>query len=171
MGLNGCTICHSFIWVHGIIQLLSVEKVAYHLTNLRNASGTTYHDHFVNIRLGHLCIIQNLLQRCNGAAKNMLAKRLKPSTSHHQIQINTIYKGIDLNGGLSRSTQATLGSFTRGAKTSQGTWIILHSGVLILALEFLHTPIYHDAVKIFTTQVSIARSSLHFKDAIINGDQ
>mmetsp|Transcript_11134 Transcript_11134/g.12944 ORF Transcript_11134/g.12944 Transcript_11134/m.12944 type:complete len:135 (+) Transcript_11134:2-406(+) len=52
-----------------------------------------------------------------------------------------------------------------------GTLVATHVLAAVLALEVLDAEIHHSVVEVFSTQVSVTSSSLHFEDAILDGQQ
>ena len=168
MRLNCGTIRYRLVRVNGIVQFLTVEKLTNQLTNLRNTRRTTNHNHFMNVSLRHLRIAENLLKRRHRATKFTVAKRLEARTCEHQIQINTVRQSIDFNGCLCGTAQTTLGTLTRGSKTTQCANIILENDALIFLFKFLDTPIDQETVKVLTTAMSITSRCLHFEDTVVD---
>ena len=84
------------------------------------------------------------------------------------VEIDAFEQGINLSFSLCRSKQSPLCTLAGSAQTPQGTLVPLHV-LLVLALELIDKVINHTTVKVFTTQVSVTRSRLDLKDALLDG--
>jgi hypothetical protein len=59
------------------------------------------------------------------ATGQILAKLFETSRSERCIEVDTLQKRVDLNGGLSSRRKGTLGTLASSAKTTKGTRTLL----------------------------------------------
>eukprot|EP00438_Fugacium_kawagutii_P014860 Skav234834 [mRNA] locus=scaffold69:1172860:1173894:+ [translate_table: standard] len=116
-------------------------------------------------------VLQALLHRAHGVAEVVHAQLLKACAGQAAGIINAIEQGIDLDGCLRGRGQSALCTLALSLQTSDGALVATHVLPAVLALEVLDAEIHHSVVEVFSTQVSVTGSSLHFEDAILDGQQ
>merc|ERR1719331_1514511 len=118
----------------------------------------------MHITLVDATVSQALLHGTHGISEIIHAKLFESSTRKGARVINAIKEGIDLNGCLCGCRQCALGSFALSSKTTKSTLVACQILSTILALEILHAEVHNTIVKILSTKMRVASSSLHFKD-------
>ena len=118
-GLDSGTVSDSLIGVDGLAGLLAVEEVGDKLDDTGNTGGTTDEDDFVNVGLVDLGVTEDLLDRLESGAEEVLAELLETGTSERGVEIDTLIKGVDLNGGLDGGGKGRLDTLASGMETTE----------------------------------------------------
>jgi len=168
--LDSSTVGNSLVGVDGLVGLLSVEEVGDELLNLGNTGGTSDKDDLVNRRLIDLGVAENTLDRVHGGTEEVLAKLLETGTGDGGVEINTLVQRVNLNGGLGRRGECTLGPLASSAQTTKGT-CIASKVLLVLTLELLDKVVDEAVVEILTTQVSVTSGSLNLEDTLLDSQK
>merc|ERR1712100_428144 len=87
-----------------------------------------------------------------------------------RVEVDTLEEGVDLDGGIGRRREVTLGTLTSGTKTTHGPGVA-RKVLLVLALELLHEVVHQTVVEVLATKVGVASSGYHLEDAIVDGQQ
>ena len=95
--LDGGTICNGLIMVDALVGLFAIEKVGHYMGD---TSGTSNKDDLVDVSLVNLRITESFLNRLEGTMEKILAKLLETGMSERWIEVDTLKKGANLNGGL-----------------------------------------------------------------------
>ena len=107
-GLDGGTVCDSLIGVDALVGLLAIEEVRHELDNTGNTDVTADEDDLVDVCLVDLGVTEDLLNGLEGTAEKILAKLLKMGTGEGSVEIDTLEKRVDLDGGLSGGGESML---------------------------------------------------------------
>ncbi|ONH66314.1 NAD-specific glutamate dehydrogenase [Cyberlindnera fabianii] len=86
------------------------------------------------------------------------------------VEVNTLKQGVNLNGGLSRGGQGSLGSLSGSSQSSQRS-LVRCDVLLVLSLELVSQVVNKFVIKVLTTQVCVTCSSLDLEDTIIDGQK
>ncbi|KAH3659726.1 hypothetical protein OGATHE_005771 [Ogataea polymorpha] len=168
--LDGSTVSNSLIWVDRLLELLTVEEVRQQLLDLWNSSGTTNKDDLVDLGLGDLGILQNLLNWSQGGLEESRVDVLESGSGDVSREVLTLEQGVDLNGGLGDGRKSSLGSLTGGSESSQSSGVARDVQTSLL-LELLFEVLKEVGIEILTTQVSVTSSSLDGEDTTSNVQQ
>ena len=169
-GLDGSTVGNSLIGVYGLVGLLAVEEVGDELLNLGNTGGPTDQDDLVDRRLVDLGVTEDTLDRLHGGTEEVLAKLLETGTGDRGVEVNALVERIDLNRGLSRRGEGTLGTLASSAETTKGT-SVASQVLLVLALKLLDEMVDEAVVEVLTTQVSVTSGGLDLEDTLLDGQE
>lgn len=119
--LDGGTVGNSLIGVDALVGLLAVEVVGDELLDTGDTSGTTNEDNLVDEALVDLGVSENTVDGLDGGSEEILAELLETSTGDGGVEVDTLEERVDLNGGLSRRRQGSLGTLASSAETTQST--------------------------------------------------
>jgi hypothetical protein len=119
--LDGGTVGNSLIGVDALVGLLTVEVVGDELLDTGDTSGTTNEDNLVDEALVDLGVSENTVDGLDGGSEEILAELLETSTGDGGVEVDTLEERVDLNGGLSRRRQGSLGTLASSAETTQST--------------------------------------------------
>jgi hypothetical protein len=183
------TVGDGLIRVDGLVGLLAVEEVGDELLDTRNTGRTTDQDNLVDGRLVDLGITEDALDGLHGGAEEVLAELFEASTSDGGVEVNALVERIDLDGGLSRRRESTLGALTGSTETTQSTgvgtevFLVFARVILVyirdptgmrglnLPLEFIDEVIDQTVVEVLTTQVSVTSGRLDLEDTLFDRQQ
>jgi hypothetical protein len=168
--LDGSTIGNSLIRVDGLVQLLTVKEVLKERLNLGNTGRTTNEDNFVDILLIDLGILEDTGNGIDSAIEVKRVDLLELGTGDVGLEVNTIEKRVDLNGGLGERRQGTLSTLGGSAKTTKGTGIA-RDVLLLLALELLNKVVDKGVIEIFTTKMGVTSGGLDSEDTTRDGQK
>jgi len=169
-GLDGGTVGDSLIGVDGLVQLLSVEELGKKSLDLGDTGGTTDQDDLIDLLLGELGILKDLLDGLNGVVEVNRVDLLETGTGDVGLEVNTLEEGVDLNGGLGQRGQGALGTLASGTKTTHGT-VVTGDVLLVLALELLLEVLQEGLIEILTSQVSVTSGGLDGEDTSGDGKE
>lgn len=119
--LDGSTVGNGLIGVDALVGLLAVEEVGHELDNAGDTGGSTDHHDLVDVRLVDLGVTEDLLDRLEGGAEEILAQLLETGTGKGSVEVNTLEEGVDLDGGLGGGREGTLGTLASSAQTTKST--------------------------------------------------
>lgn len=153
-----------------LLKLLAIEEVAEELLDTGNTSGATDENDLVNLALRKSRVLKDLLDRVQGTSKALGVEILETSTSDGGVEILSVEKRVDLNGGLGGVGQRTLGTFTSRSQATKGPSVTRQvlSGLL---LEFLLEVLKEVGVKVLTTKVGVTSSSLDSENTALDVQQ
>ena len=86
----------------------------------------------MDLGLINLGVGQDTVNWGEGGAEKILAQLLEAGTSDGSVEINTLEKRVDLNGGLGGGRKGALGTLASSAKTTEGTSV---GGKILLVLS------------------------------------
>lgn len=162
-----CTVGNSLVGVDALVEVTTIEEILQQLLNLGDACGATHQNNVMDLGLIHFGIPQGLLDRVKGSTKQVSIKLFKTSSGDGSVEIGSFVEGINLNAGLGAAGEGALGALAGCAQAAHSALVVANF-FLELALELSNKVIHHAVVKVFPTQVSVARCGLDFKDAIFN---
>ena len=166
-GLHRSTKGNSLVGVDRLVQVLSAEEVRHHRLDLRD-TGRSSHQH--NLRDGpllNLRVVQHRLHRAQARLEQVRAQLLELRTCDRRVEVRPLKQLVDLNAGLCRRRQRTLGTLTGSAPTSLRT-LVRRQVLLVLLLELLHEVVHHPVVEVLASQVGVSRSRLYLEDPPVN---
>jgi hypothetical protein len=169
-GLDGSTVGNSLIGVDGLVGLLATEEVGNHLLDSGDTSGTTDENDLVDGGLVDLGVTESALDGLHGATEQVLAQLLESGASERGVEVDTLVERVDLERGLSRRREGTLGTLASSSQTAQSTGV---GGkvLLVLSLELRDEVVDETVVEVLTTQVSVTGSRLDLEDTLLNGEE
>merc|ERR1719333_1541596 len=170
VGLDSSTVCNSLVRVDGAAWLLAVEVVGDQLLHLGDTGGATDEHNLVDGALVGLGILEHLLDWVEGATEEVGAEVLEASTGDGRVEVNALVQRVNLDLSVGGCRKVALGTLTGGTEATHGAGVA-GEVLLVLALELLHEVVDHPVVKVLSTKVSVASSSLDLKDAIVDGEQ
>ena len=106
----------------GLIDLLGslpLKEVEDKLDDTRDTSGTANGDYLVDLGLVDLRIAEDLLNRLESAAKEILAKLLEAGTGKGGVEVDTLEEGVDFDGSLGSRRKGTLSTLASRAETTE----------------------------------------------------
>ena len=168
-GLDGSSISDGLIGIDRLVQLLAIEEVGQQLLDLGDSGGASDEDKLMDSRLVQLGIAQGLLNRVEGSAEEVSAKLLKPGPGDGRVEVDALKERVNLNVGLGRGRQGSLGSLAGSPETSDSS-LVRTDVLLVLALELLDEVVDHPVVKVLSSQVGVTSGRLDFEDAVLNGE-
>jgi len=95
--LDGSTVSDGLIGVDGSVELLSVEEVGEHGLDLGDTGGATNKDDFVDLTLGDVGVLEDLLDGRHALAELGHAKLLELSTGHVDVEILTLGESLTVD--------------------------------------------------------------------------
>ena len=75
----------------------------------------------MDVGLVDLGVAKDLLNGLEGGAEEVLAQLLETRTSERRVEVDTLEERVDLDGGLGRRREGTLGALASRAETTEGT--------------------------------------------------
>jgi len=99
-GLDGGTEGNSLIGVDGAVEGLAVEEVGEHGLNLGDSGGATNKDDLVDLRLGDVSILEDLLDGGHALAELGHAELLELSAGDVGVEILTLGESLTVDLGL-----------------------------------------------------------------------
>ena len=109
-----------------LLKFLAIEEVAEELLDTGNTSGTTDENDLVNLGLLNLGILDDLLNRLDGALEGLVVDVLETGTGDLGVEVLAVEEGVDLDGGLGTVGESTLGTLASGSQTAEGTGVVGH---------------------------------------------
>jgi hypothetical protein len=100
--LNGSTVSNSLIGVDALVEGSSTEELGDKRLDLGNTGGPSDKDDIVNLVLGDLGVLEDLVDRDQSALEGGSVDLLETSTGDGGLEVDTVLKGVDLDGGLAR---------------------------------------------------------------------
>ena len=169
-GLNGSTEGNSLIGVDGSVEGLSVEEVLEERLDLGDSGGTTNEDDFVDLRLGDIRILKDLLYGGHALSESGHAKFLELSAGDVNVEILTFGKSLTVDLGLMSAGQDSLGLLALGSEAthSSGVTLDLNTGLL---LESGHAEFDKDIIEIFTTEMGVTIGGLDLENTILDFEE
>ena len=122
-GLDGSTVGDSLVGVDGLVGLLAVEVVADELLDAGDTGGATNENNLVDLALVDLGVTENAVEGLGGGAEEVLAELLETGPGDGGVEVNTLEERVDLNRGLGRGREGTLGTLASSAETAQSTGV------------------------------------------------
>lgn len=92
---------------------------------------------------------------------------LETGTGDDGVEVDTLEKRVNLNGGLSSRGEGTLETLANSTETTESTSV--DEALLVLALEFVDEVVDKTVVKAFTTKVSVTNDGFNLKDTMLKG--
>ncbi|KAH3670626.1 hypothetical protein OGAPHI_001141 [Ogataea philodendri] len=168
--LNSSTVSNSLIRVDGLLKLLTVKEVGQQLLDLWNSGRTTNKHNLVNLGLGDLGVLKNLLNRSQGRLEQSRVDVLESGSGDVGSKVLTLEQRVDLNGGLGNRGKGSLSSLTGGSESSQSSSVTrdVQTGLL---LEVLLEVLKQVGIEILTSQVGVTGSSLNGENTTSNVQQ
>lgn len=178
--LDSGTVGNSLIGVDGLVGLLAVEVVGNELLHAGDTGRSTDEDDLMDLGLVDLSVGKNAVDGLQSGSEEILAQLLEAGTGDGGVEVDTLEERVDLNGGLGRRREGTLGTLASGAETTQSTSVGAEI-LLVLALELVHLSppcqykfhrtswdithkvVHETVIKVFTSQVSITSGALKKK--------
>ena len=93
-GLNGSTVGNSLIGVDGSVEGLSVKEFLEHVLDLGDSGGTTDEDDFVDLSLGDVRILKDLLYGGHALSELGHAKLLELGAGDVDVEVLTFGEGL-----------------------------------------------------------------------------
>ena len=168
--LDGSTEGDSLIGVDGSVELLSVEEVGEHGLNLGDTGGSTNKDDLVDLTLGDVGVLEDLLDGGHALAELGHAQLLELGTGDVDVEILTLGEGLAVDFRLMGAGQNSLGLLALSSKTTEGTSVALDVNTSLL-LESGDAVVDEDVVEILTTEMGVAIGSLDLEDTVLNGEE
>ena len=168
--LDGSTVGDSLIWVDGSVELLAVEEVLEHALDLGDTGGATNKNDLVDLGLGDVSILEDLLDGRHALAELRHAKLLELGTGHVDVEILTLGESLAVDLRLMGAGENSLGLLALSSKTTHGTSVALDVNTGLL-LESLDAEVDEDVVEVLTTQVGVAIGGLDLENTILNGEE
>lgn len=91
---------------------------------------------------------------------------LETGTGDDGVEVDTLEKRVNLNGGLSSRGKRTLETLASSTETTESTSV--GEALLVLALEFVDEVVDKTVAKAFT-KVSVTNDGLNLKDTMLKG--
>ena len=168
--LDSSTVGNSLIGVDGLVEDLSVEEVGEHGLNLGDSGGSSNEDNLVNLSLGHVGILKDVLYWGHALSELGNAELFESSSGHVVGEIFTIGKGLALNHGLMGGREGSLGLLALGSESSEGSVVSLDVDLGLL-LELLNAELDEDVIEIFSSEMGVSVGSFDLEDTILNGEE
>mmetsp|Transcript_27016 Transcript_27016/g.45224 ORF Transcript_27016/g.45224 Transcript_27016/m.45224 type:complete len:293 (-) Transcript_27016:213-1091(-) len=122
----------------------------------------------MHLGLGELGVLEDFLHRLHTLAEVVHVEVLETSTGDHGVEISTFEEGINLDVRLGGAGQGSLRALASSTKTTQST-LVIGDVLAELALELLSEVIDKTVIEIFSTQMSVTSSGLHFENTLLDG--
>jgi hypothetical protein len=168
--LDGGTVSDGLIGVNSLVKSLSTEEVGEHGLNLGDSSRSTDEDDLINLSLGNLRVLEDVLNWGHTFLEVSLAKFLELGSGESEREIFSSLEGLALNSGLMGSGESSLGLFTLGSKSSEGSHVISNVELGLL-LEFVLAEDDKVVIEIFTTEMGVTVGGLNLENTVLNGEE
>jgi len=168
--LNGGTVGDGLIGVDRSVELLAVEEVLEHRLDLGDTGAATNKHDLVDLGLGDVGILEDLLDGRHALAELGHAELLELGTADVDVEVLTFSESLTVDLGLMSTGEDSLGLLALGSEATHGTSVALDVNTGLL-LECSNAEVDEDVVEVLTTQMSVSISGLHFEDAILNGEE
>jgi len=168
--LNGSTVGDSLVGVNGSVELLSVEEVGEHLLDLGDSGGTTDKDDLVDLRLGDVGVLEDLLDGGHALAEVGHAKLLELSAGHVNVEVLSLSEGLAVDFGLMGGRKNSLGLLALGSQATEGAGVALDVDAGLL-LESSHAEVDKDVIEVLTTEMGVAVGGLDLEDTVLNSKE
>jgi hypothetical protein len=122
-GLDSGTVGDGLVGVDRLVRLLAVEEVGHELYDTRDTGRTADEDDLVDVRLVDLRVAEDLLDRVEGRAEEVLAQFLEAGTGEGGVEVDTLEERVDLDRRLGGGRESALGTLASGAKTADGAGV------------------------------------------------
>merc|ERR1712018_136679 len=169
-GLDGGTISDGLIGVDRSVELLAIEEVLEHLLDLGDTGGATDEDDFVDLRLGDVGILEDLLDGRHALAELGHAELLELGTGDVGVEVLTLGERLAVDLGLMSRGKDSLGLLALGSEAAHGTGVALDVNAGLL-LEGGDAEVDEDVVEVLTTKMGVTIGGLHFEDAVLDGQE
>jgi hypothetical protein len=168
--LDGGTVGNGLIGVDGLVEDLSVEEVGEHGLDLGDSGGSSNEDNLVNLSLGHVGVLEDVLNWGHALSELGNAELFESSSGHVVGEILTFGKGLALNHGLMGGREGSLGLLALGSESSEGSVVSLDVDLGLL-LELLNAELDEDVIEIFSSEMGVSVGSLDLEDTVLNGEE
>src|SRR5579885_2697604 len=166
--LNASADGDDFIGVDAFVRLFAGEEVADQRLHFGDARRTADEHNFLDVRRGHLGVLESLLHRTHGAFEQIVHQLLKAHARQLGLQVNGTGRASGDKGQvdfrLHKLRELDFGLFRSFLQALQRHAVLAEIDV-VLFLEFVNEPIHDALVDIVTAEVGIAVSGFDFHDA------
>jgi len=169
-GLDGGTVSDGLIGVDGLVKGLSTEEVGEHSLDLGDSGGSSNENDLVNLGLGGVGVLHNVLYGGHALHEVSLAKFLELSSGEVEGEIFTLVEGLALNSGLMGGGESSLGLLALGSESSESSHVLGDINLVFLH-EFLHAEVDEVVIEIFTTEMGVTVGGLDFENTVLNGEE
>jgi len=107
--LNGSTVSDSFVRVDATVGLLAVEEVLDELLDLRDTSGATDEDNFINFAALQTRIVKDGLDGLQGVLEQIVTELLELGAGERLFEVNAVHEGLNDDLDLLDGREVTLG--------------------------------------------------------------
>merc|ERR1719401_2287495 len=168
--LHSGAIGHRLIGVDAAVRLLAVEEVLHELLHLWDARGAADKHNLVNLVLLQARILKDLLHWAQRVLEEVVVDLLEAGTGQRLREVDAVVKSLDLEPGLVRGAQRTLGLLHLTAQLLDRTLVLGHV-LVVLLLEDLHEVLHHTLIEILAAQVGVAVGGHNLEHAVVDGQQ
>merc|ERR1712093_495168 len=167
-GLDGGTVGDSLVGVDGLVGGTATEEVGDERLDLGDTGGTADKDDVVDLVLGDLGVLKDLLDGEESALEGGGVDLLETGSGDVGLEVGTGEEGVDLDGGLGDGGEGSLGTLAGGTQSAEGTGVAVDV-VLGLALELGLEVVEESVVKVLTTKVGVTSGGLDGEDTTSDG--
>ncbi|KAI6875793.1 Heat shock protein [Hortaea werneckii] len=126
--LDSSAVGDGLVRVDALLELLAVEEVGKELLDTGNTSRTTDKHDVVNLALLDLRVLQDLLNRLDGALEGLAVDLLETGTGNVGVEVLAVEERVDFDGGLGAVRKGTLRTLASSSQTTEGPGIASDQG-------------------------------------------
>merc|ERR1711971_489644 len=169
-GLNSSSVGNSLIRVDSLAGLLAIKVLLDKLLDLGNPGGTSDKNYLVNVLLGKVSILKNLLDRFQSSLEQIHVQFLKLGSGQSLREILALKQRLDFNPDLVSSRQSSLGLLTLSPQLLDSA-NILSQVLSFLPLVELDEVFHHPLVKVLTSKMGVSVGGDDLEHSIIDGQE
>ena len=166
--LDGSAESDSLVRVDTLGSLLAIEVLLNKSLDLGDTGGTTDKDDIVNLGLGNLGILENLLDRLEGLLEKVVVELLELGASQSLGEIFAVEEGLDLNTSRHLARKGTLGLLGLTLELAHGLGVLGNIDTVLL-VEGLGEVVDDALVEILTTETGVTSGSQDLENALLDG--
>merc|ERR1719401_71305 len=168
--LHSGAIGHRLIGVDAAVWLLAVEEVLDELLHLWDARGAADEHDLVNLVLLQARVLEDLLDRAQRVFEEVVVDLLEAGAGQRLGEVDAVVKSLDLEPGLVRGAQRTLGLLDLTAQLLDRALVLGHV-LVVLLLEDLHEVLHHALIEVLAAQVGVAIRGNNLEYAVVDCEQ
>ncbi len=146
------------------------EVLLNHGLNLGDTSGATDEDDVVNLALGDLRVLQNLLNRLQGLLEEIHVQLLELGAGESLGEVLSVEEVLNLDTGGLLGGEGSLGLLGLALELAHGLEVLGDVDIILL-VEGLGEVVDDTEVKVLTTKAGITGGSQDLKDTLLDGQE
>jgi hypothetical protein len=140
------------------------------LDDLGDTGRSTHKDYIVDLAFAHARILDTLFYGGDTLGEVGITEFFEFGSGDGHMEVHGFSKRVNFDGSLGGRGKNSLGLFTLGSKSSHSSWVASNID-LVFSEEVSSTVFSQFGIEIFSSQMGVTSSGLHFKDTIFNGQK